>query len=298
MKKYFYVLLILICNNSSAQKLTEMADSLRDEGKLKEAIDLYKKISDDTIAAYYKLSKAFSLVHEVDSAYKYLSLSLKNDSTILVLNEPDFISIIDDKRWEDIEKRQIAKTELKYGKYKNLELARTLWRLKMKDQAYYYHIKIAEDKLGVYSAVALALWDIKNILNKDNSAKIEEIINERGWPKFSEVKGSAAQTAFFIIQHSELKKQKVYIEKLQNACKQNEANWADYALMYDRIQIGEGKKQLYGSQLRFSKTSNKYELFPIEDEQNLNKRRKDIGLEKMSEYVKQWGLKYDVPQNE
>jgi hypothetical protein len=101
-----------------------------------------------------------------------------------------------------------------------------------------------------------------------------------------------------VIQHSNLEKQLKYLNILKANCEKQESNWADYALMYDRILVFQQKKQLYGSQVRFSRSSNKWELFPIEDEHNVNKRRNSIGLNSMSDYLKEWNIDYNVPQND
>jgi hypothetical protein len=45
-----------------------------------------------------------------------------------------------------------------------------------------------------------------------------------------------------------------------------------------------------------SKADGKWYLPPIIDEQNLNKRRESIGLEKMEEYVSYWGISYEIPR--
>lgn len=112
-------------------------------------------------------------------------------------------------------------------------------------------------------------------LNTQNEQRLEEIIADHGWPKKSEVKGSASQAAFLVIQHADLELQQKPLPLLKEAC---EAGWNDYALMYGRVEMREGRPQLYGSQVIFNKETGKYEPYDIKDPEHVNKRRKEVGL--------------------
>jgi hypothetical protein len=48
--------------------------------------------------------------------------------------------------------------------------------------------------------------------------------------------------------------------------------------------MGEGKKQLYGTQ--FTLKDGEFIPSPIEDEANIDKRRKEVGLDTLAEYTK------------
>jgi hypothetical protein len=49
--------------------------------------------------------------------------------------------------------------------------------------------------------------------------------------------------------------------------------------------VAEGKPQRYGTQL--DTVDGKLQPFPVEDEANLDSRRKAVGLPPMAEYIKQ-----------
>ena len=65
---------------------------------------------------------------------------------------------------------------------------------------------------------------------------------------------------------------------------------ADYAYLYDRIAVAENREQLYGTQF------NGPEPFPIEDELNVDARRKAIGLSTLAEYKKEIVRMYGSPK--
>ena len=81
---------------------------------------------------------------------------------------------------------------------------------------------------------------------------------------------------------------------MRDAVKKGNANGSELALLEDRIAIGKGQKQIYGSQLYQDKKNGKYLLSPIEDEINVNKRRASVGLGSIEEYVKHWGIIYKI----
>ncbi len=56
------------------------------------------------------------------------------------------------------------------------------------------------------------------------------------------------------------------------------------------------KKQLYGSQVVFNKTADQ-EFYPIEDEKNVNIRRKKVGLGPMESFAENFGIDYKLPKD-
>ena len=64
------------------------------------------------------------------------------------------------------------------------------------------------------------------------------------------------------------------------------------AYLTDKILTKEGKKQLYGTQLKYSYETKSYDFKPIDDEKNVNKRRSEIGLGPLEDYAKNFGFEY------
>ena len=302
MKKFAFLTLVssLFSFGLQAQELARSeGDRFRESGDLPAAIEAYKsfhRTNPDDHDNTYNLACAFALRGIKDSAFYYLESSLQNDSSVKALNDPDLFGLTDDDRWQGIETSQIMKTEAKHGVYPNLELARKLWRMRMQDQAYYYHINIARDKMGRKSPVIQALWSLKHQLNEDNLTELRNIIDNQGWPKQSEVKGSAAQAVFLVIQHADLNTQKQYIGRFREACENKEADWANFALMYDRIEMREGRHQIYGSQVIMNEESGKYEPYKIKHPEKVNQRRKKMGLPPIEDYLQNWDIEWTVKQ--
>lgn len=125
-----------------------------------------------------------------------------------------------------------------------------------------------------------------------NQAKVEQIIQKYGWLGKSEVGDMANQTLFLIIQHTDMAVQEKYLPMLRKSVNDGESNAYDLALMEDKVLISQGKKQLYGTQVKRNPQTKQYEVFPIEDEKNIDKRRKKMGLESLAEYLQGFGITY------
>jgi len=274
------------------------AEELRASGDLKGAIAERQARFSENPHDYdnaYRLAALFSLDRKRDSAFYYLDYALRGDTSVQVLSDPDFYFLVEDARWNDLEARQIEKVEAKYGSYPFPDRSKKLWRMSMKDQAYYYHIEVAEKQLPKGSPVLRALWDLKEKLNAENLRELEAMIEAHGWPTLSDVKGSAAQAAFLIIQHADLEVQEKYLPFLKAAVEKNEADPGALALLTDRIRIRKDQPQLYGSQVRRNPETGAFEPFPIEDEAHVDARRKAVGLPPLAEYLAHWGIEYTPP---
>lgn len=121
-----------------------------------------------------------------------------------------------------------------------------------------------------------------------NLAEINIIVKEHGWLSPSKVGFLGAQGLFLAIQHADLKTQQRYLPIIREAEKNGEILSSNLAILEDRINMRTGKQQAYGSQGFTDAETGKSYIYPIADVDNLDKRRKSMGLEPMQEYVKGW----------
>lgn len=142
----------------------------------------------------------------------------------------------------------------------------------------------------------MQLVEAQDAIDKRLLQQLAAIIAQHGWPTIGLVGKEASQAAFLIIQHADLAEQKKYFPLLKEAADKNEARKSEVAMLEDRILMREGKKQIYGSQLRTNDATGKLELYPIEDEANVDKRRASVGLMPMKEYLKHFNLEYVPPK--
>jgi hypothetical protein len=126
---------------------------------------------------------------------------------------------------------------------------------------------------------------------------VTQIIDKYGWLGPDVIGANANSALFLVIQHSNQATQEKYLPVLRAAVKNHKAHASDLALLEDRVALGQGKKQIYGSQLTMNAKTGMNVLSPIEDEINVNKRRKAVGLEPIEEYVKYFGITYKLSQS-
>ena len=117
-----------------------------------------------------------------------------------------------------------------------------------------------------------------------NRAWLKGVVEKHGWPGKSLVGEDGAHAAWLLVQHADadLPFQKKCLGLLEAAVKRGEATGTDLAYLTDRVLAAEGKKQRYGTQL--VQKGGKLVPKPVEDPEQLDARRKELGLMPMAEY--------------
>ena len=101
---------------------------------------------------------------------------------------------------------------------------------------------------------------------------------------------------FMTLQHAPLDVHIKYLPVVEDAFKKKKIGSDDYAMFVDRIAIGEGKMQIYGTQVSVS-TKGGGVLDPVIDVDSIDVRRASIGMtETIAEYLKRFGIKWDPQQ--
>lgn len=136
--------------------------------------------------------------------------------------------------------------------------------------------------------------DRMNEIDSANTKRLKETLKANGWPGADIVGRDGAEAIFLIIQHSpDYKFQEEMLPYIKQAAKRGELSLQDYALLTDRTRVHAGKMQFYGTQA--SVKDGKLVIDPIEDERNVDERRKAIGLPAMSEYINLLKDMYKLP---
>lgn len=168
----------------------------------------------------------------------------------------------------------------------NVELRDELVALRASDQSGRMLIQDAIRQHGHDSPEVQALWKEQNRADAENLARLREIISEHGWPGQSLVGRDGATAAFLILQHADHETQVEYLPLVKTAVEAGEFQRRHFALLQDRVLVGDDKPQIYGTQLYWDDATGKLEPFPIEDEANVDSRRQEIGMMPLAEYVK------------
>lgn len=269
----------------------EKAFQLREKGKIQEALVEFQalsKVHQKDPAIRYSIAGLQALQGHHEKSLGNLKIALRYDKDLSIfvgigMYMGFFIKLLDLPVWNEVE-TMVSKNL----PFKKKTLTIQLWKIYIRDQAYYWHLFTVARNLGAKSPVVSAIWELKTIPNIKNQQEVIRLITQHGWPKHSEV-GKVAGAAFFVIQHASYELQKQYLPLLEDACQAGEADWSNYALMYDRIKLNETGRQLYGTQL----TEDMKGFRPIEDIEHLNERRLNKKLPLIEDYATYWGLNWE-----
>ncbi len=123
--------------------------------------------------------------------------------------------------------------------------------------------------------------------DKSNTARMKQIVSRYGWPGKSLLGEGAANDAWLMIQHADADKpfQRKCYPLVLRALDEGDINRSDAALFIDRVLVGEGEPQLYGSQWNFE-IGGTLKPSPIMDPDTVDQRRKAMNLMPLAEYKK------------
>ena len=119
-----------------------------------------------------------------------------------------------------------------------------------------------------------------------HTTRLQAIVEQHGWPGSDLVGLDGAEGAFLVLQHASHAVQKELFPLVEAAYGAGTVSGQSYALLLDRIRVGDGRPQVYGSQARpFAEwIDGEPALEPIEDEANVDERRAEVGLPPLAEY--------------
>ncbi len=306
MKKVFLSFLAMLSINTGyGQDLINEADSLKRNGLLVPALMKYAQAMRQSPSPElsYDVASVTALLWTSemrDTSFYFLEHALQADSTLEALHNPEFLSLIEDPRWEKLVDNQIKKYETKNGPIGNVPFAKELFRMIIKDQGFMYAGNIERRKYmqnGGYfdSPTIFPILAMEEKNHLENREKLIELLDLYGWPTASSVTEYAAAGAALIINHTDYELRSKYFPMLEKAFKEGEAQPLRYAKMKDRLLVEEGKNQLYGTQWKFEGSGRV--PHPIEQPEYVDKRRAEIGLGPLKEYLKErFDMDWDVEQ--
>jgi hypothetical protein len=130
------------------------------------------------------------------------------------------------------------------------------------------------------------LNNFKDSVFTAHKKRLEEIFEKFGYPGYSLVGEKSAQDFWGMVQHcdSDPAFQSRVLEKLKIEVDNKNASGRCYGLLTDRVKINNGEKQIYGTQVIYNSLGQAYPK-SLADSVNVNKRRAEVGLEPIEEYL-------------
>jgi len=301
------LLSLIVFNYTFGQDIEKYSELIKTASNLYESKDFLKsgeKYSEAFAALggqgmlndRYNAACSWALANKPDSAFVQL-FKIAEDGNFpdygYLTTDTDLNSLHNDERWTkviEIVKANKEKAEANLDK----PLVGILDTIYQEDQTYRQQIEEIEKKYGWESDEMNEHWEIINQKDSINLIKVKKILDERGWlgPDIIGYQGNA--TLFLVIQHADIESQEKYLPMMREAVSQGNAEASSLALLEDRVALRHGEKQIYGSQVGRDQETGEYYVLPLIDPDNVDKRRAEVGLGTIQEYISNWGMAWNV----
>lgn len=139
---------------------------------------------------------------------------------------------------------------------------------------------------------------IDDAVDRQNLKIVISIIKTCGMPTTASTSEKSMHAIWLVFQHSPHEFRKAYFPYLKEAADNGDYKANRMALMEDRLLMGEGEPQIYGSQLRGSGPNGEFELWELKDPEYVDQRRAEAGLGPLADYLSRWGVEFNVPQKQ
>lgn len=278
------------------------ASELHDEKQYQAAAEKYNQAFTNSggkamMTDKYDAACCLAMAGNIDSAMKNLNVIAGGRFTRYnqLMIDPELDALRNAPEWNTLcekvkSNRLIGQTSL------NVALMVRLDTIIQDDQKYRYRYEPTEKKYGRDSKEMQELIKVATYYDSLNTKKVTAILDTYGWPGRDVAGDEGNNAVFLVIQHAETPVQQKYLPMMRKAVKEGKARGSSLALLEDRVALAEGKKQLYGSQVGRTQDG-VYFVDDIEDPENVDKRRAEVGLPPLADYLKNWDIKWDVNEH-
>lgn len=302
MRKLIFILLFIFSVTStqaqSYKEYIQKADSFYQGKDFKSSVEYYEKafnLEHTNPTHLYNGACSTALTNDTKKAFDWLNLAIDNgyENINHLKKDRDLTILHSEKEWQETMTKFQKKIDIIEANY-DKPLQKELLSIYEDDQNIRKEFMIVYKNPNSDKKKIDSIGKIMNYRDSLNLIKTSLILDKKGWVGKNVVGSQANQTLFLVIQHSDLKTQQKYLPMMREAVKKGNANPGSLALLEDRVALREGKKQIYGSQIAKNPTTKKEYISPLEDPDNVDKRRAEAGLGTLADYVKNWGIVWSV----
>ena len=136
-----------------------------------------------------------------------------------------------------------------------------------------------------------------------NIKKVLRILNTHGWPEQTAIGDQGNLTICNVLQHSDQDTREQYIPMMRQAVLDKKLEARYLVRAQDRIATDKGELQIYGGQMKYYPETKTFNVWPVYDPINIDKRRAEIGLEPIAGFLKNrfdfdWNLEEQLKRTE
>ena len=176
----------------------------------------------------------------------------------------------------------------------------TIWRTEQGP------ITLRDSLMKIYGAESKEVQIQQEIYEKNhivNERKVKTILDKYGWPTKDMIGEQGNWTICNVIQHSDNEIRIKYLPMMRKAVKDKKLEPRFLVRAEDRIATEKGELQIYGGQMKYYPETKSFNVWPVYDPVNIDKRRAEIGLEPIAEFLKsrfdfEWNPEEQIKRSE
>ena len=168
---------------------------------------------------------------------------------------------------------------------------RRLWILDQAARTAYLDLR-TDDKSGAgFWAFRLSVANAV-MVDAESGAFIKQALDAYDWIDIERFGAAASHRAWLLVQHADtdVAFQSMALSRMEPYLATGGVSKSNYAYLWDRVAVNEGRMQRYGTQPSSSCVDGKVELAPTEDPGNLDARRADMELGPAADHIAQMSL--------
>jgi hypothetical protein len=136
-----------------------------------------------------------------------------------------------------------------------------------------------------------------------NIKKIKRILDKYDWPELAQIGEQGNRTICNVLQHADQETREHYIPLMKQAVLDKKLEASYLVRAEDRIATDKGELQIYGGQMKYYPETKSFNVWPVYDPVNIDKRRAEIGLIPIAEHLKNrfdfdWNLEEQIKRSE
>ena len=175
----------------------------------------------------------------------------------------------------------------------------TIWRTEQTP------ITLRDSLMKIYGAESEEAKKQQEIYEKNhiiNEGKVKNILDKHGWPTKEMIGEQGNWTICNVIQHSDNEIRIKYLPMMRKAVKEKKLEPRFLVRAEDRIATERGDLQIYGGQMKYYPETKSFNVWPVYDPVNIDKRRAEIGLGPIAEFLKnrfdfEWNLEEQIKRS-
>ncbi|AXT55209.1 hypothetical protein D1815_05345 [Aquimarina sp. AD1] len=163
-------------------------------------------------------------------------------------------------------------------------------------------IRLRDSLIVIYGVDSELAKEQQVIIDKNhiiNESRVKSVLEKYGWPTKEMIGERGNWTICNVIQHSDNEVRIQYLPMMRQAVKDKKLEPRFLVRAEDRIATERGDLQIYGGQMKYYPETKSFNLWPVFDPENIDKRRTAIGLDSIAIFLKnrfdfEWNIEEQI----